>query len=356
MGKYLIGLVTQVGGTCATPPAINIHLKDFANDYDPRKGGGQIVSEIILSDYFYGDESEQFIYFRIPRLLITSPRFKHLSTDAKLLYGMLLDRMSLSAKNNWYDEDGRVYIYYTVEEICGDMNCGRDKAMKLLAELDTGKGVGLIERIKQGQGKPTKIYVKRFTTRAVPPPAPPESDPFMPIPEVDFSDVQKSEKPTSRGRKSRLAEVEKSDPNHTNRSHPDFSHPDPSISPRYPPYGEMDGIDRNQIREELKENIDYEHLRSQCPYDDVESLLELMVDVVSSTASTIRIGGEVLPLGPVKERFRQLDSSHIEYVIDSLKQTTTKINNIRAYLLTVLYNAPVTIGPYYSAAVRHDFG
>ena len=286
------------------------------------------MSEIILSDYFYGDESEQFIYFRIPRLLITSPRFKHLSTDAKLLYGMLLDRMSLSAKNNWYDEDGRVYIYYTVEEICGDMNCGRDKAMKLLAELDTGKGVGLIERIKQGQGKPTKIYVKRFTT----------------------------EKPTSRGRKSRLAEVEKSDPNHTNRSHPDFSHPDPSISPRYPPYGEMDGIDRNQIREELKENIDYEHLRSQCPYDDVESLLELMVDVVSSTASTIRIGGEVLPLGPVKERFRQLDSSHIEYVIDSLKQTTTKINNIRAYLLTVLYNAPVTIGPYYSAAVRHDFG
>lgn len=170
------------------------------------------MSEVILSDYFYGDESEQFIYFRIPRLLITSPRFKHLSTDAKLLYGMLLDRMSLSAKNNWYDEDGRVYIYYTVEEICGDMNCGRDKAMKLLAELDTGKGVGLIERIKQGQGKPTKIYVKRFTTRAVPPPAPPESDPFMPIPEVDFSDVQKSEKPTSRGRKSRLAEVEKSDP------------------------------------------------------------------------------------------------------------------------------------------------
>lgn len=83
--------------------------------------------------------------------------------------------------------------------------------MKLLAELDTGKGVGLIERIKQGQGKPTKIYVKRFTTRAVPPPAPPEPDSFMPIPEVDFSDVQKSEKPTSRGRRSRLAEVGKSD-------------------------------------------------------------------------------------------------------------------------------------------------
>ncbi len=88
----------------------------------------------------------------------------------------------------------------------------------------------------------------------------------------------------------------------------------------------------------------------------MESLLELIVDVVSSTASTMRIGGEVLPSEAVKRRFRQLDSEHIKYVIDSLKQTTTKINNIRAYLLTALYNAPVTIGPYYSAAVRHDFG
>lgn len=101
-----------------------------------------------ISEYFYGDEAEQFIYFRIPRQLITDPRFKHLSTDAKLLYGMLLDRMSLSVKNGWYDEDGRVYIYYTVEEICTDMNCGRDKAMKMLADLNTKKGVGLINRIK----------------------------------------------------------------------------------------------------------------------------------------------------------------------------------------------------------------
>jgi hypothetical protein len=88
----------------------------------------------------------------------------------------------------------------------------------------------------------------------------------------------------------------------------------------------------------------------------VESLLELIVDVLSSTASTIRIGGEVLPVDAVRRRFRQLDSEHIKYIIDSMSQTTTKINNIRAYLLTALYNAPITIGPYYSAAVRHDFG
>ena len=78
------------------------------------------MPEVILSDYFYGAESEEFIYFKIPRLLITDPKFKHVSTDAKLLYGMLLDRMGLSAKNNWYDDCGRVYIYYTVDEICED--------------------------------------------------------------------------------------------------------------------------------------------------------------------------------------------------------------------------------------------
>ena len=197
------------------------------------------MPEVILSDYFYGAESEEFIYFKIPRLLITDPKFKHVSTDAKLLYGMLLDRMGLSAKNDWYDDHGRVYIYYTVDEICEDMCCGRDKAMKLLAELDKKKGIGLIERVKQGQGRPTKLYVKRFTTR---------------------------------------------------------------------------------------------------------------------TAPTMRIAGEVLPTETVKARFRKLNSSHIEYIIEAMNQTTTKINNIRAYLLTALYNAPVTMGPYYSAAVRHDFG
>lgn len=129
--------------------------------------------------------------------MITNPKFKHVSTDAKLLYGMLLDRMSLSTRNSWYDDTGRVYIYYSLDEICGDMTCGRDKAMKLLAELDTKKGIGLIERIKQGQGKPTKIYVKRFTTQTVPPkPALPSPEPFAPISEVDFPDFQKPKKLT----------------------------------------------------------------------------------------------------------------------------------------------------------------
>ena len=118
-------------------------------------------------DYYYGDESSQFSFYRIPRQLITGQQFKKVSTDAKLLYGLLLDRMGLSARNSWYDDAGRVYIFYTLDEIQEDLNCGHEKAVKLLSELDTDKGCGLIERMKQGQGKPTKIYVKRFTTRQV---------------------------------------------------------------------------------------------------------------------------------------------------------------------------------------------
>ena len=313
------------------------------------------MPDMKLPSCFYGDEAMQFTYFRIPCQLITHPRFKHLSTDSKLLYGMLLDRMSLSIKNEWYDDTGRVYIYYTVDEVCSNLNCGRDKAMRLLAELDTGKGVGLIERKKQGQGKPTRIYVKRFTTQEIPPQPEKKPEPPAPPPGVEFADVQKSDFPTSRRRKNPPQEVEETDPNQTKRNQLDFIQPDPSIYPPAPSGRQM-GIDRCEVREEVKENIEYEHLRQELPYDDVESLLELIVDVLSSTSSTIRIGGEVLPVDAVRRRFRQLDSEHIKYIIDSMSQTTTKINNIRAYLLTALYNAPITIGPYYSAAVRHDFG
>ena len=116
------------------------------------------MGQTVLFDYFYGGQSDAFSYYRIPRLLITGQQFKSLSTDAKLLYGLLLDRMGLSSRNGWYDELGRVYIYYPLDEIQDDLSCGHDKAVKLLAELDTGKGIGLIERVKQGQGRPAKIY------------------------------------------------------------------------------------------------------------------------------------------------------------------------------------------------------
>ena len=115
--------------------------------------------------YYYGQEAEQFSFYRIPKLLITDPKYKSISTDAKLLYGLMLDRMSLSLKNGWVDDENRVFIYFPVEQIMELMNCKSEKASKLLSELDRVKGIGLIERVRQGQGKPSIIYVKNFTGR-----------------------------------------------------------------------------------------------------------------------------------------------------------------------------------------------
>ena len=107
-------------------------------------------------DYFYGSQAESYSFIRVPRLLMTGEDFKGLSTHAKLLYALLLDRMGLSMRNGWLDEEGRVYIYYTVDEIQEDLNCGHGKACKLLAELDTVKGIGLIERKNRGRASPPK--------------------------------------------------------------------------------------------------------------------------------------------------------------------------------------------------------
>ena len=113
---------------------------------------------------------------------------------------------------------------------------------------------------------------------------------------------------------------------------------------------------RAVIEADVREQIYYSRLAESYPYDDPESILELICDVLCSTAETVRIGNENIPTPKVQERYRRLDFEHVTYVMDSIRETTTKIKNIRGYLLTALYYAPITIGPYYAAAVRHDFG
>ena len=107
-------------------------------------------------EYFYGAQAEQFSFYRIPKALFTEPNFRELSTDAKVLYGILLDRMSLSLKNQWLDAQNKVYIIFTVEEIMDALNCANQKATRLMVELE--KQAGLIERKRQGLGRPNLIY------------------------------------------------------------------------------------------------------------------------------------------------------------------------------------------------------
>ena len=111
-------------------------------------------------DYFYGQAGELFSFYRIPKALFQEQRFQNLSTDAKTLYGILLDRMSLSAKNGWLDEQNRVFIIFTIEDVKRSLCCADNKATKLLRELEE---FGLIERKRRGLGRPSLVYVKNFS-------------------------------------------------------------------------------------------------------------------------------------------------------------------------------------------------
>ena len=119
---------------------------------------------------------------------------------------------------------------------------------------------------------------------------------------------------------------------------------------------EADYRDMDEYRELIKENIDYDILLSELPYDRdrLEEILELLVETVCSTKKYIRVAGSDYPAEVVRSRLLKLDMEHIRFVFDCLKENTTKIRNIKQYLLTSLYNAPTTIGNYYSALVQHD--
>ena len=297
-------------------------------------------------EYFYGEQADSYSFYRIPRQLITGEKYKGLSVEAKLLYGMMLDRMGLSLRNGWLDKTGRVYIYYTVEEIQSDLGCGHVKAGRLLAELDTVKGIGLIERVRQGQGKPTKIYVKKFSPD---PPPQGEKSGLPRQPQNGGLDSAKAEVRSAASCRSGHTEIggadrQKQAGSYIENNYPESSYTDQSIVPE----------EVEQLTEAVREQIDYPLLALSYPGDDPNCILELICDVLSSSSPGIKIGGETIPTAKVQTRFRRLQFDHVAYVLDSLRETTTKIINIRAYLLTALYNAPLTIGPYYSAAVRHD--
>lgn len=201
------------------------------------------MSEILQLDYYYGIEAEQFSFYRVPRLLIKDERFKKLSSDAKLLYGLMLDRMSLSIKNKWFDDNNRAYIIYTINSIMEDLGCGKEKAVKVLAELDNTKGIGLVEKVRRGLGKPDIIYVKNFAS--------PEGNVDKKeavntdkITEVGKSDFRKSENQTSRSQKTGLQEVGKTDlkksENQTFRSSENETQEVGESNPNYTKYNKTD--------------------------------------------------------------------------------------------------------------------
>lgn len=311
------------------------------------------MTEINLNfEYYYGKQANQFTFYRIPKQLFVNPAFSGLSSDAKVLYGLMLDRMSLSIKNGWKDSEDRVFIYFTLSEIQELMNCGHNKGVRILAELDSEKGIGLIERIKQGLGKPSKIYVMNFLV--------PESSSVTDDENVDQEEVKTSEKgksivPEKGSQDFSKKELINTDINKTDVNETEKNKSNQSIYPSGSSRADEKEKEMDrwmEYRDIFKKNIEYEYIIQQDP-EIIPEILEVLIETACSNAKSFSINGAQIPAERVRERLMSLNSMDIEYVLDALNQNTSKVQNIRAYLLATLYNAPKTVNSFYKTLANH---
>lgn len=343
-------------------------------------------------DYFYMDESEQYQFLQMPWLLIKDEQFKNLSSDSKILYSLLLNRTSLSKKNNWRDENGRVYLIYTVDEIKDDLNCGRDKAIKSMQELTK---IGLVETIRRGLGKPNLIFVKNFATSLKNTP-PDRKEPSNPV------NTQKSDLSTSGNRKSRPLEVDISDSSNTYIINTDVKSKSKSksksetlsakekddmtltmtLTPDPPTHIEISENKRglaatvsstgtgsqshkkeNTLEKDytayrllLQENIEYFHYLKQRKSDIemVEELLNCMLDVIFTYGETVKIGGEDKNRQMVISQYMKINSMDIDHILNKYREQRHRITHLHSYLKTMLYTVKQEARAWAENATRAD--
>ena len=351
--------------------------------------------------------------------MLTDKSFQSLSIAAKMLYGVLLDRMSLSMKNGWFDEDNRVYIIYQIGEIMEDLGFTKKKAIDLLQELE---GFGLLEKKRRGRGLPNILFVKSFMTDIEERGSQREiSDTEQAItshtententdgstdnmgnhsPEdriqrekvafdeagencaavganskgKDFGTSDQADSfsrsadfGTQEERKTKLLEEQKPAPliNQTDNNYTYMSQKSNRIisaaAGRMMRYDVMRSeeaptLKTKAYRELIRENIDYDSLMITHKEDRklIDGIVDLILETVLCSQETILVASSQYPAEIVRRKFLKLNYSHIEYVLSCLRRNTTKVNNIKKYLLASLFNAPSTIDGYYQAEVHHD--
>jgi hypothetical protein len=337
-------------------------------------------------DYYTGAQAEQFSFIRIPKLLLLHETFSPLSIQAKLLYAVLLDRMSLSVKNHWVDSKNRAYIIYPVEEIVQDLGFTRKKAMDVLAELET---FGLVTKKRRGRGLPNYLYVMDFlsgvrrmqagtfaektqdfrsaeavTSLQTKPCArgagnvTSRGDAGLEVPETAPPEVQEST----------FQEVQKTGPlkNKTYMNHTDMNQTERTNIVSYPVIsGQTDQMrfdktilssDSDSLRSEIRERIGYADLIIRHPQDRemIDGMVELMLEVQLTGNPQMLVAGASFPTEMVQRRFEQLGQDHIEYVMECIDRNTTPVRNVKKYLLAALFNASSTMDSYYELLVRSD--
>ena len=281
-------------------------------------------------DYFYGQAGELFSFFRIPKALFQEQRFQDLSTDAKTLYGILLDRMSLSVKNEWFDKKGRVFIIFTIEDVKRTLRCADNKATRLLRELEE---FGLIERKRRGQGKPSLVYVKNFSAESSK-----ESVKNRDNDDSCGSKIACQDPVKSRGIKKK---ENKTEMNNTNLILSD----------------ESEKMKNRELLEEyFSHSLEIDLLLRLYPDDEdtLYQIVNLLVDTCATNRKLLHIAGDDKPAEVVRSRFMKLNADHIRFVLKCLAENSSPIRNMKQYLLASLYNAPTTMQLSYQNQTNHD--
>ena len=281
-------------------------------------------------DYFYGQAGELFSFFRIPKALFQEQRFQDLSTDAKTLYGILLDRMSLSVKNEWFDKKGRVFIIFTIEDVKRTLRCADNKATRLLRELEK---FGLIERKRRGQGKPCLVYVKNFSS------------------ESSKESVKNRDNDDSCGSKIACQDPVKSRGIKKKENKTEMNNTNPILS------DESEKMKNRELLEEyFSHSIEIDLLLRLYPDDEdtLYQIVNLLVDTCATNRKLLHIAGDDKPAEVVRSRFMKLNADHIRFVLKCLAENSSPIRNMKQYLLASLYNAPTTMQLSYQNQTNHD--
>ena len=281
-------------------------------------------------DYFYGQAGELFSFFRIPKALFQEQRFQNLSTDAKTLYGILLDRMSLSVKNEWFDKKGRVFIIFTIEDVKRTLRCADNKATRLLRELE---GFGLIERKRRGQGKPCLVYVKNFSS------------------ESSKESVKNRDNDDSCGSKIACQDPVKTRGIKKKENKTEMNNTNLILS------NESEKMKNRELLEEyFSRSLEMDLLLRLYPDDEdtLYQIVNLLVDTCATNRKLLHIAGDDKPAEVVRSRFMKLNADHIRFVLKCLAENSNPIRNMKQYLLASLYNAPTTMQLSYQNQTNHD--
>lgn len=254
----------------------------------------------------------EYPFIRYPKILLDNTKFSQISIESKMLFVLILDRLCLSAINSeqFKDENGDLYVYYTLEEVCKKLKCSNTRTIRLFKELESD---GLIIRKRKYRCEPYRIYI---------------TDKFYDLLKRELANLQNK---SSSVHKIKTNEFTKCEDINTDNNNTYIINTQSSVS------------EAERAEEMVREQIEYHCIVHDGNRKLVDEIVMIITDVFTGTTPTVRVGRENMPRSAVVSRFRKLDSEHILYIISEIENNTSKIKNMKSYLITTLYNIPATM-------------